>query len=338
MSIFPTPINRIIVDYVDPRIKIMNLCQNVNIVDWFTTLFNISREQILEYNQFGWACTINEEMMEWVYKNYSLTYDEIIKSCEQLPYAYIYGRLDIMQWVYSKYPDDVRAIWKKLIDEAIDNLAGDIIIWLLSEFGSDNLKKYIPYVCSNDLIDVVKWIHSKVKLSKEDFEFLDDRETYDHPGTLDYDVVGLLDSQGRQNGISDHKSKKREISWIAITKDICEQNHLKLLTWFCNEFKLSPPADINPPHLFTIACGYGYIEIAKWLKLRFNMTRNQCISKDGYEFAYACESGYFEVVKWLHEEFRLTMEECSTMNGYALQHANENMDVVAYLKNVIGIK
>jgi len=151
------------------------------------------------------------------------------------------------------------------------------------------------------LLDIIKLIHKKVGLTKEDYQ--------------------------------------TKYSYVYYTA--CEYGRVNVIKYLHKEIKLTKEDfQSQNNYVCRLACNHGQINIIKYLhqKIGFekhnfepNISNNSCI--------LACQNGNINVVKYLHEYIGLTKADFQFSNNDACMIACQDghIDVVKYLHKVIGL-
>ncbi len=87
--------------------------------------------------------------------------------------------------------------------------------------------------------------------------------------------------------------------------DICENGNIDDIEWFDLKFKLDN-TQVNKKQMFLSACQKNRLDVAKWLKNKFNYEHDLNF---GRIFEILCGNGSLEIVQWLTTEFSITRDD-----------------------------
>lgn len=329
-TMLPTPINRIILNYLaEYRDIIRNIFDtDIETIKWFNDILKVEKEMYIKNNCFYDACLRDRiDILIWLNDELGLLWDDCLGP-GYLDNICIRASVDTIKYIKQKFPDVVLREWASAFIMSGHYHKEDIVILLLSDLDKDQIRRYILSICGNGLVEVMKWFKSKFGLCVEDFPM---KEIPESPfEQLDIDNEELQENKDKDVPI-----------WSEIIDTVCTHGQLDLLKWIDNEINLDVivygKSSKSP---FINACENHNLETAKWLKKRFKMTREQCMDANNYAFTEACERGYLNIVKWLKEELNLTIAECSVDNNYGIIKAiqNDHNDIVKYLRDEVGVR
>jgi len=156
---------------------------------------------------------------------------------------------------------------------------------IIYEYIKINHINYAIYACDNGYINIVKYLHKKVKLTKKDFQSYN-RE----PCQLSY--------YNGNTGVVKYLHKK-----IGLEKTYFQSDDNHLCRW---------------------TCYYGHYDVVKYLHKKIELTKQDFQSNDNFACTWACENGYINVVKYLHKEIGLTKDDFQSNGNSAHQWACHN--------------
>jgi len=163
------------------------------------------------------------------------------------------------------------------------------------------LIKQIQSACNNGHCNVIKCLHKKFKLTKQDFKI---RNNIACKMACEYDHFNIVKYLHRKIGLSKQDFKSNDCNSVCI-----------------------------------LACEYDYINIVKYLHTKFGFTKEDFQLFGSYTCRIACVKSNYNVIRYLHKQIGLSREDFQTNNNEACKRACENgqLSIVKYLHQEIGL-
>jgi len=219
----------------------------------------------------------------------------------------------------------------KLISNNIGNISNHI--------NNKTLIKHMKNSCKYGDLKIIKYLHQKIGLKKEDFQSNNNyacQHSYSHVDVVKYlhRNIGLSNKnfQSDYNYQSDHNYT---CLWS------CESGSLDVVKYLHKKIGLTKEVfQFNNNEACIVTCKYGRFDVVKYLHKEVGLIKKDFQSDNNLACQWACMNGHISVVKYLHQEIKLTKQDFQSENNHAhiWACACGYIEVVNYLYQVIGLR
>ena len=194
------------------------------------------------------------------------------------------------------------------------------------DFISISRNKINFLIGNNDSLYIIKYLHVKNKLSKENFKFGNEYWYVMYCRTENINVIKYLYKKLKFS-IHDFLSDRNYMC-----SEACKIGNLDIVKYLHKEVKFTKDDFKSYDNIACeLACQFNRLNVVEYLHDEVGFTKE--------DFQTACLNGHIDIIKYLHKEVKFTKEDFEFNNNQVLEAACKSLkyEVVKYLIQDVNI-
>lgn len=243
------------------------------------------------------------------------------------------GHLNLAEWFVTRYelnytPVETDEIYTIVCKNGHMELAG--FLYILFHFDKEYSAKYMRYfkvICVNGHLDMAKWFV----------------EILHYTGFKESGTFKAVCKRGHLEIAEWLKSafeiEKTDIkdSLADIFGAVCNNGHMSMLEWLTETFEITNEDTGNLIDIFVSTCSLGRTNIAKYLNVNFRIHIDWKSSIPGNLFENVCKKGYLEMAKFVKHKFNIVESRIRLLYTFETVCRNGFFDMAIWLEEQFKI-